>query len=214
MLAGQTAYKDGYQCALLPFDYLSITQEWGSGSYSHCCNLATDWAAPGDASGYPYYAPCDCYMLGPATGGDNICRYRSAAQVLTPSGVRWLSFLFMHNNNPPAYTPNMIPQGSLIGYTGTAGIGTGPHCHLDQANGQAIDLYNSGVSCLIGVDCYKPYNEIAVTNAFFITGDEQIVNTGSLIFTRVDGASPPVPGGNFKWWYAARRAKRLKEVII
>ena len=209
MLPGQTAWKNGYQCMLFPLAYINNTQEYGPGTYSHCCNMATDWAAPGDIIGYEYYAPCDCYMLRPAYGSDNICAYRSAREVLTPSGVRYVSFLFMHDNTPPAYQAGqLIRQGQIIGRTGNAGIGTGPHVHIDQAAGQSIDLYDSGQSCAIGINCFKPYNELAPTNVFYITGDEQIITTGSLIFQRVDGT---IPGsGPFPLWMASRILRRKK----
>lgn len=209
MLPGETAWKNGYQVALFPMDYINMSQAYGPGTYSHCCNMATDWAAPGNISGYAYYAPCDCYQLG-ISGSDNIARYRSAHEVYTPSGIKYITWCFMHDNDPPVYAPDyLIRQGDRIGATGTAGLGTGPHLHLDQASGSNFTLYNSGQSCTIGVDCYKPYDELAPTNVWYLTGNELFVQTGSLQFQTISGSTP---GGGFKWWFSEPQLRRRKNV--
>lgn len=195
MRAGQTAYKEyngvTYQCALFPLDYLNCTQTSGPNSYSHCCGTATDWK--GSSSTYPYYAPVDCHRIR-LSGSDNICMYVSDRQVLTPSGPTYLSFLFMHDNNPPSQTS--FSQGDLIGHTGTAGFVTGDHVHLDQSLTTSISLVNSGQTCSAGNTCWMVPNGVRPYSAYFITEDDTIVNLAGQNFTLLEDYTPGGGGGS------------------
>lgn len=193
MQQGDTAYKNvggvRYQCVLFPLDYMNCTQLNGSGTYSHCCGTMTDWAGP--SGRYPYYAPCDCHRLS-LTGSDNIATYVSDQKVLTPSGVSWFAFLFMHDNSVPTQTS--FSQGELIGHTGTAGNVTGDHVHLDQCLKNNIGLEQSGQACAGTSDCWYVPQGVQPTAAYFVTGTETVVNLRGQVFTRVEDYTPgPVP---------------------
>lgn len=195
MRAGQSAYKyiggSTYQCALFPLDYMYCTQVAGPGNYSHCCGTATDWK--GSSSTYPYYAPVDCHRIS-LSGSDNICMYVSDSQVLTPSGVKWLAFLFMHDNNPPSKTS--FNQGELIGHTGTAGFVTGDHVHLDQCLQNTISLVNSGQTCQAGNICWMVPNGVNPAAAYFTTDETQVQLLGQS-FTKLEDYTPgPGPSGD------------------
>lgn len=211
MLAGQTAYKNGYQVALFPLDYLYCTQTSGPGQFSHCCGTATDWI--GTTASYPFYAPCDCHRVY-SGGSDNIRAYVSDSEVLTPDGVTWLCFAFMHDNNPPD-SQTSFRQGELIGHTGTAGHVTGDHMHLDQSPTDFYQLVDSGYACSgSSGHCFYQYDGITPEHAYFITGDETIVNTMGMQFQTVEGYTPgPGPGktiilpirrGRRVMWYMGR----------
>lgn len=200
MQAGDTATKTingvTYECALFPLDYMNCTQVPSAGAYSHCCGTATDWVGP--YTRYPYYAPVSCHRVS-LGGSDNIARYVSDDQVVTPSGLSYISFLFMHDNNVPSQIS--FSQGQLIGRTGTAGNVTGDHVHLDQCFGQSIQLVNSGIVCSGGSTCWEVQGGYMPQYVYFITGDEAIVNLRGQLFTQVDNYTPgpgpgPYPGGS------------------
>lgn len=199
MQQGDTAFKTvggvRYQCVLFPLDYINCTQLNGSGTYSHCCGTMTDWAGP--SARYPYYAPCDCHRIS-LSGSDNIAMYVSDRQVLTPSGITWFSFLFMHDNNVPSQTS--FRQGELIGHTGTAGNVTGDHVHLDQCRKNSIGLAESGQACAGTSNCWYVPGGVQPTAAYFLTGTETIVNLRGQVFQEVGSFTPgppptPEPGG-------------------
>lgn len=175
MLPGQTAYKDGVQCALFPLDILWCTQVSGPGEFTHCCGYPTDWI--GTYAQYPYYAPFDCHRI---DSGAGLARYCSNTEVLTPSGKKWITVEFLHDDDIPLQTN--FRQGELIGHTGTTGFVTGDHVHLDQCASQVWIDVPSGIICGSGNECYEVLDGLPVYDAFWITGDEQVVTTLGLTF--------------------------------
>jgi hypothetical protein len=120
--------------------------------------------------------------------------YVSDEQVLTPSGVKWLAFLFMHDNNPPSKTS--FNQGELIGHTGTAGFVTGDHVHLDQCLQNSISLVNSGQTCSAGNVCWMVPNGVMPAAAYFTTDETEVQLLGQS-FTKLEDYTPgPGPSGD------------------
>lgn len=195
MQPGQTlAAKDGTQVVLWPFPVMNITQLSGPGSLSHCCGNPVDCVGPTDH--YDGYAPCDCHEVYRDNVG-NTRGYTSDNEVYyaSPSGTGWVkgyvSFSFTHNNNPPAQTS--FKQGERITSTGTAGMVTGDHCHLDQSPIANAQLVSYGVTCDFGNLCYALQDSVSPETIFFIN-DTQILNSQGLTFsTFVDGTKPPTP---------------------
>ena len=139
MRAGQTLRDiSGTQVALFPMEFMNISQGEG-GSYSHQGSYAMDflgWNAFGRLNECPYYAPFDCHVVQHASYY-NV--WQSDNQVITPTGKKFVSFVVMHDDNPPALG-TYKNQGEVIGHTGTntspGGTPvTGDHLHLDGANG-------------------------------------------------------------------------------
>lgn len=139
MIAGQTMRaRDGKEVMLFPLSYMYISQGEG-GSYSHAGTYNMDfmgWGENGRVYNCPYYAPCKCICVG-GGGVDNIRIFQSINQVHRADGsVGYVTFLFMHDNNPIASVGSIFAQGDLIGHTGTAGNVTGDHVHFNTAFGQ------------------------------------------------------------------------------
>lgn len=191
MLAGETASKDGYQYALFPLPYLRVTQESGPDVGSHCCGHPNDYGFPYNP--YPYYAPCDCHRTGIyAPNGQTW--YTSDDKVWTPSGLKYISFLFAHDNSIPA--AEHYNQGDLIGHSGDKSSGGAiyPHCHMDQSLTASDAPVYYGFTCPYGNACFAlRYSEWA-SLVFYLTGNEEVVNTGSMTFDTVpEEPEPPEP---------------------
>ena len=202
MQAGDTKSRDGYQYALFPIDYLRCNQWFGPNTYSHCCGCPVDWGYPIDEYGnpssiygtiYPYYAPCDCHRTDIlASNGQTI--YTSDNKVWTPQGLKYISFLFAHDNNIPAQTT--FQQGELIGHMGTKSSGgnfiiTGAHLHLDQSLTHNAVITNYGVQAC--GQCWGLSNPAAPQNVFYLMGNETIYSTCGHTFQTVP-ADPEPPG--------------------
>lgn len=183
MQAGERAYKNGVQVALFPIDYVYCTQIPDPGGFSHCCGTATDWVGTYDE--YPFYAPFDCDLVA-SNNTENLRAYRSRTPVLTPSGITYLIAGFVHDNNPPSQTS--FNQGDLIGHTGITGFVTGDHVHLDQTTSDTYTYAASGIICGSGNMCYYVPGGIGITQAYFLSGNETIVNTMGLQFKTIDDA--------------------------
>ena len=192
MQAGNTASYDGYQYALFPIDYLKCNQSFGHGTYSHCCGCPQDWGYPGSDTTHPYYAPCDCHRIHTyAANGQTI--YTSDNPVWTPSGLKYISFLFAHDNNIPAQTS--FHQGELIGHMGTkstSGLLTGAHLHMDQSLKKDSGLVNYGTCD--GYTCWAIANPAPANTVFYLYGNETIVSTCGFKFETVPAQpEPPQP---------------------
>lgn len=121
MYAGQTLQTiGGTEVMLFPLDEMYITQGEG-GALSHM--LAMDfvgWNGSQQVNSYPYYAPCTCRCV-----DKNVSQawlvFESTTEVLCPDGgIRYVCFVVMHDNNPLYNIGDVVPQGALLGHTGTA----------------------------------------------------------------------------------------------
>lgn len=134
MYQGQTLRdNNGYEVLLFPLDCLYITQE-EYGSLSH--NLAMDFVGwtnqTGQIYNYPYYAPCTLKLV------DHVSFWPIFESVnpvhLADGTIDYVTICFMHDNNVPYNVGDIIPQGQLLGHTGTAG-GVGDHVHINTSHG-------------------------------------------------------------------------------
>lgn len=140
MVAGQKMVAaNGYEVMLFPLPYMDISQGENGAPY-HLGTYNIDFlgynAEGQHISDAPYYAPCSCICVRAWDETDGNGRfYQSLDKVNTPTGLKYVSFLFIHDENPIAHVGSIFNQGDLIGHTGTAGNVTGDHVHMNMANG-------------------------------------------------------------------------------
>ena len=210
MRAGQTLYdNNGVEVALFPLEYMNISQgEYGS--YSHMGILAMDflgWDANGRVLRCPYYAPCTCQVVYHALYY-NV--WQSVNEVITPSGKQYITFVVMHDDNPPPLG-TLKNQGELIGYTETnAGPSstplTGDHVHLNTADGtyQGWQTVSSGKTQLV--------NSSHIYDTLYVN-DTTIIDGYNYNWQTYQGGHPqpptptPIKKGKFPWILYAKKLR-------
>lgn len=203
MRAGETLTdRAGNQIALFPMEYMNISQGEG-GSYSHQGSYAMDflgWGANGRITHCPYYAPFDCHVVQHASYY-NI--WQSNNKVVTPSGFQYVSFVVMHDDNPPPLGAHRS-MGEEIGKTGmNAGSGgspvTGDHLHLDGASGTFVGWMSGGKDLI---------NREHLYNLFYINDTVIINDYGYNWKTYNGGITPDYKKYHFKWVLYAEKLRR------
>ena len=210
MLAGERKIaQDGHEIMLFPLTQLYVTQG-ENGSYSHQGILAMDLVVL-DQTHAPLYAPCSCTCV--ATIDVNNGRiFQSNSEVWTPDGLKYVTFMCYHDNNPIASVGSTFTQGDLMAHTGTAGNVTGDHTHFNTAYGTYA-----------GWEHVPPANHGQLVNSSHIyltcyIDDTNIANNGGYTWYYY-GEIPPVPPvpptpsgtnkSNFPWvLYANKLRKR------
>ncbi len=162
--------SNGLQNVLFPLPILNITQgEFGG--FSHQGSYAIDFV--GSSARSPYYAPCDliCYFN---DGGSGVF-WQSINDVnLIDGTVGRFRILFYHDNDYASFRVGETrSQGDVIGHTGTAGMVTGDHVHIETGRGAytgGYPMYQNayGVWCLR--DSNHMYDNVGVNDTSIING--------------------------------------------
>lgn len=213
MRAGETLTdRAGNQISLFPLEYMNISQGEG-GSYSHSGRWAIDflgWNENGRVYNCPYYAPFDCHVVQHASYY-NV--WQSNNQVITPRGKEYVTFVVMHDNNPPALGTYKT-QGEIIGHTGTntspggtpvTGGGTpvtGDHTHISGANGTFAGWINGGRDLA---------NREHLYNLFYVNDTDIINGYGYNWKTYNGGITPNEKKYNFKWVLYAKKFREGRQ---
>ena len=131
--------SDGYEVALFEFPYLYMSQDEG-GDYSHVNTYNIDflgWGANGRIYQCPFYAPCTLKCVAIWDSSSNNRVYESVDRVHLANGeLDYLTISFAHDDNPIYNIGDIIPQGNILGHTGTTGNVTGDHTHSCCGQGQ------------------------------------------------------------------------------
>lgn len=140
MIAGQRLVaSDGYEVCLFPLPYMYISQgENGNISHEGTYNIDfLGWGANGRIYDAPVYAPVSCKCIRNLDSQNNGRVFQSLNKVHCADGtLRYINWIFFHDENPIASPGDTFAQGDLIAHTGTAGQVTGDHTHMNFANGQ------------------------------------------------------------------------------
>lgn len=188
MKAGQKLVHDGHEVCLFPMETMNITQWSSPESSSHCCGHPFDNAISEQVR-VPVYAPFSCHLSYSDSVG-NTRAYSSDNPVWTPNGLSYVTVSFTHDPNPP--TATRYAQGDLIYHTGTAGMATGDHCHIDQTFTQNAGLVYYGVTCRYGNQCYALSDSVLPTQVFYVN-DTNIDNGYGQQWKTFEGGQPPTP---------------------
>ena len=140
MVAGQRMVaSDGYEVCLFPLPYMYISQG-ENGNISHQGTLNIDcigWSANGRVYDAPVYAPVSCRCVRTLDANNNGRVFESLNPVHCADGVlRYINWLFFHDENPIASPGDTFNQGDIIYHSGNAGQSTGDHVHMNFAIGQ------------------------------------------------------------------------------
>lgn len=194
MKAGQKLVHGGHEVCLFPMETMNITQ-WSSPSeYSHCCGHPFDNAISGQVR-VSVYAPFSCHLIHTYPSG-NTRVYQSDNEVWTPSGLKTVVVSFTHDPNPP--TETRYKQGDLIYHTGTAGMATGDHVHIDQSFTINAGLVSYGIVCSYGNECYALSGSELPNNIFYVN-DTNIVSGYGQEWKTFDGGDVPTPEPTYKY---------------
>lgn len=159
----ENTHDDGYEYAICPMDYFSISQTSGEGT--HANNFAIDFAGE-DGGIEPFYAPFTLRIYR-IQAGYNIVWAQSTDKVhLASGGLDYVNLLLEHCNNIDRLSEGMvIPQGEVFYEEGTAGNATGNHVHCEFSIGPYVDQGSyHAVDGRVSINNGVPANEV-----FFLT---------------------------------------------
>lgn len=212
MLAGQTLRaSDGYEVALFPLEYMSISQgELMPVGWSHYNVYNIDfrgWNANGRVYNCPIYAPCTMKVVAywsTYEGGHQVF-FESVDKVHLANGqLDYLTIYFAHAQTPPYTTiGQVVNQGQLCYYTGEYGNVTGDHVHTCCGQGRYV-----GVTQRTGGH-YDLTNRIHYYDAVY-TNDTVIVDGNNYDWKTYTGPTPPptpTKRGKFPWVLYARKLR-------
>ena len=139
MIANHTyTGQNGKQNCVFPFPYMYLTQGEG-GTYSHAGTFAMDFQGYG-ASGRilrcPYYAPCDMQLVAIADSNAHSYVYTSLQEINFIDGTSGYLTLLVAHDDTSYSVGRLVRQGLELGRTGTYGIATGDHVHMEAKKGQ------------------------------------------------------------------------------
>lgn len=185
--------SDGYEVLLFPLEYMNISQ----GEHT----LAIDflgWGANGRILQCPYYAPCSCTCIA-SSGADNRIWQSNNKVHLADGTLDYVCWVQAHDDTPlPVGTVKQ--QGELIGHTGTTGITTGDHLHLNVALG----IYSGWDPATSNT---RLKNSIHIYNAMYVN-DTTIINGEGYNWRTWTQPTPTIRNRNiFKWVLYARKLR-------
>ena len=210
MRAGQRLLaNDGKEVMLFPLPYMYISQGENE-SFSHAGILAIDflgWNSSGRVYNAPMYAPCSCRCVATVDVNNNGRIFQSLDRVHTPSGLRYVTFMCFHDNNPIASIGDTFTQGDIFAHTGTAGYVTGDHTHFNTANGQYAGWENVPPD-----NNGELINSSHIYNTCYVNDTTLVNDYGYNWRTYSGGVTPPTitPQTKFKWVLYARKLRQKR----
>lgn len=211
MIAGETLRDlDNNEVLLFPLDCMYITQgEHGSVSHSLAMDFVGWSNQTGQINHYPYYAPCTLRMVSKVQWWPI---YESVNPVhLADGSIDYITLCVMHDNNVPYNVGDIVPQGALLGHTGTNG-GVGDHVHINVARGLGKQL----IVPVVPGQYYELNDSMSVYHAMFVNDTTLYVDYGYPWVT-YDGPGPIPPTPTVKkkrkypWFIQTNRLNRMRQ---
>ena len=154
------------QNVVFPLEFMYLTQGEG-GSYSHAGTYAMDFQGMSSITQRelrcPYYAPCDLQLVAISDNASHGYVYTSINEVNFIDGTSGYFTILVAHDDTSYNVGRTVLQGQLLGRTGTYGISTGDHVHIEckkgtyegcHYNSQGIYMLTNSTHLydLIGVD--------------------------------------------------------------
>lgn len=174
MRAGQKSTgRNGKDNALFPLEYMYMTQGEGNNSYSHNGTYAMDFAGYGSSGvilNCPYYAPFDCHVVAIWGSTSPMVVWESDSEVNYVDGTtNYMCIGFVHDDNTPSFqVGDRRRQGDIIGHTGSYGIGTGDHVHIEVASGHYAGYRQNSYGIYMLRNPYHIYNALGVNDTILV----------------------------------------------
>ena len=197
--------SNGKQNAVFPLEFMYLTQGEFSNS-THKGMYAMDFQGMYNASTRryrcPYYAPVDLELVMIADSNSHAYVYTSLSEVNFIDGTSgYLTILVAHDND----TYNIgrrVSQGMELGKTGTYGIATGDHVHMEVKKG----TYEGLITNEYGISMMK-----GETHIYDILGvnDTILLVDGSYNWQEFSQSPSPytIPHKKFPWVLYARKLR-------
>lgn len=216
MKENDKAVKDGYEGLLYPLEYINITAT--PNASNHVVRGVSN-SGLWDNGWYQQrirklFAPCTMRLVASYPTGNingHTQMWVSTNKVWIPSSSEpvFITMAFSHSDTL-YYTQlgTIIEQGTHFLDTGTFGIGTGAHTHMILGIGARSGMFPTGYNSYVdGNIWYSPTPPNTIADYFFITGEEALVNTQGLTFTKFEGFIPPTPTKKYLFY---RRGDYIK----
>lgn len=152
------------------FEYMYLTQGEG-GSFSHAGTYAMDfqgYGANGRIYNCSYYAPVDMQMVAIVDSANHSYVYTSLEEVNFIDGTSdYFTLLVAHDDD--SYTiGRRVNQGQMLGKTGTYGIATGDHVHMEAKKGTYEGCHYNSDGVYMLTNSTHLYDLFGVDDTFLI----------------------------------------------
>lgn len=155
---------------VFPFEYMYLTQGEG-GAYSHAGTYAMDfqgYGANGRIYNCAYYAPVDMHMVAIPDSANHSYVYTSLEEVNFIDGTTGYFTLLVAHDDTSYSIGRRVNQGEMLGQTGTYGIATGDHVHMEAKKGTYEGLITNSEGNSMLKNSTHLYDLFGVDDTFLI----------------------------------------------
>lgn len=203
--------QNGKQNAVFPLEFMYLTQgELSQGS--HKGMYAMDFQGMYNASTRrlrcPYYAPVDLELVAIADPNSHAYVYTSINEVNFIDGTSgYLTILVAHDDTSYS-VGRRVSQGAMLGQTGTTGIASGDHVHMEVKKGTYEGLVRNEYNIAMMKNETHIYDVLGVN-------DTVLLVTGGYNWREFsDSPIPPTPTSykrkKFPWVLYANKLRNVK----
>ena len=211
MLANHTYVgSNGKQNCVFPLEFMYLTQGENTGS-THRGTNAMDFQGMYNASTRryrcPYYAPVDLELVAIAGSGSHSYAYTSLQPVNFIDGTSDYFTIVVAHDDTVYSVGRRVMQGQELGKTGTYGLASGDHVHIEVKKGQYEGLVQNQYGYWMLKNSDHLYN-------LFGVNDTVLLVSGGYNWREFSEPTPPPPPPtilkkeNFPWVLYANRLRQ------